>query len=213
MAFLPDLPTLVNYSLAVVLLNYTPGPDMAVFVGSTIARGRKAGLAAFAGTNSGILVHTMLVAFGLSALLAASAVAFTALKIVGVFYLLYLAYGALRHGGHFAVDSDSAGAEPLRRLYFKALGVNVLNPKVALFFLTFLPQFVDAGDPDAQGKFLFLGLWFLVVSVPGTLPLILGAESIAAFLKRKPAALRAIDYCFAGVMAAFAIKLLLARAK
>ncbi|WP_237153252.1 LysE family translocator [Oryzibacter oryziterrae] len=213
MDFLPDLATLAKYSLAVVLLNYTPGPDMAMFVGSTIARGRKAGLAAFAGTNCGILVHTLLVAFGLSALLAASVMAFTALKIIGVFYLLYLAYGALRHGGQFSVDGGEAGAEPLRRLYLKALGVNVLNPKVALFFLTFLPQFVEAADPHAQGKFLFLGLWFLVVSVPATLPLILGAEGLAGFLKRKPGVIRLIDYCFAGVMAAFALKLLLARAK
>lgn len=211
MDFLPTMSVLVAYTLAVLALNYTPGPDMAMFVGTSITRGRRAGIAAFLGTSTGILVHTLLVTFGLAALLAASPVAFDALKVIGALYLLYVAVGAVRHGSHFAPEGGSLPPEPAARLYLKGLAVNVLNPKVALFFLTFLPQFVEPGDPAARGKLLFLGLWFLLVSTLSTLPLILGASGVAAFLKARPKAMRTIDYVFAGVMGAFAVKLVTAR--
>jgi len=211
MDILPTGGVLAAYTLAVLALNYTPGPDMAMFVGTTITRGRRAGIAAFLGTNTGILVHTMLVTFGLAALLAASPVAFDMLKVVGALYLLYLAVGAIRHGSHFAPDGGVLPPEPATRLYLKGLAINVLNPKVALFFLTFLPQFVEPGDPAAHGKLLFLGLWFLLVSTLSTLPLILGASGVAAFLKARPKVMRWIDYVFAGVMGAFAVRLVTAR--
>lgn len=211
MNFLPTGGVLAAYTLAVLALNYTPGPDMAMFVGTAITRGRRAGIAAFLGTSTGILVHTLLVTFGLAALLAASPVAFDVLKVTGALYLLYVAVGAIRHGSRFAPEGGALPAEPAVRLYLKGLAVNVLNPKVALFFLTFLPQFVEPGDPSARGKLLFFGLWFLLVSTISTLPLILGASGVAAFLKARPGVMRAIDYIFAGVMGAFAAKLVTAR--
>ena len=211
MSFLPTGGVLAAYTLAVLALNYTPGPDMAMFVGTAITRGRRAGIAAFLGTSTGILVHTLLVTFGLAALLAASPVAFDVLKVIGALYLLTVAVGALRHGNRFAPEGGILPPEPVLRLYLKGLAVNVLNPKVALFFLTFLPQFVEPGDPAARGKLLFLGLWFLSVSTLSMLPLILGASGVAAFFKARPKAVRAIDYVFAGVMGAFAVKLVTAR--
>lgn len=211
MNVLPTVGVLAAYTLAVLALNYTPGPDMAMFVGTAITRGRRAGLAAFLGTSTGILVHTLLVTFGLAALLAASPVAFDVLKVIGAFYLLHVAVGAIRHGGHFAPEGGALSPAPVVRLYMKGLAVNVLNPKVVLFFLTFLPQFVEPGDPAARGKLLFLGLWFLLVSTISTLPLILGASGVAAFLKARPGVMRGIDYVFAGVMGAFAVKLVTAR--
>jgi len=211
MDFLPTGGVLAAYTLAVLALNYTPGPDMAMFVGTAITRGRRAGIAAFLGTSTGILVHTLLVTFGLAALLAASPVAFDALKVIGALYLLHVAVGAIRHGGRFAPEGGALPPEPALRLYLKGLAINVLNPKVALFFLTFLPQFVEPGDPAARAKLLFLGLWFLIVSTLSTLPLILGASGVAAFLKARPQAMRGIDYVFAGIMGAFAVKLVTAR--
>lgn len=211
MSFLPSPTVLAAYTLAVLALNYTPGPDMAMFVGTAITRGRRAGIAAFLGTNTGILVHTLLVTFGLAALLAASPLAFDVLKVIGAGYLLYVAIGAIRHGSRFAPGEGQASTDPALRLYLKGLAVNVLNPKVALFFLTFLPQFVEPGDPHAQGKLFVLGLWFLGVSTLSMLPLILGASAVAAFLKARPKVIRAIDYAFAGVMGAFAVKLVTAR--
>lgn len=211
MDFLPTGGLLATYTLAVLALNYTPGPDMAMFVGTAITRGRKAGIAAFLGTSTGILVHTLLVTFGLAALLAASPVAFDALKVIGALYLLSVAIGAIRHGSRFAPEGGALPTEPAIRLYLKGLAVNVLNPKVALFFLTFLPQFVEPDDPAARGKLLFLGLWFLAVSTVSMLPLIIGASGVAAFLKARPGVMRGIDYVFAGVMGAFAAKLVTAR--
>ncbi|WP_026783324.1 LysE family translocator [Pleomorphomonas koreensis] len=209
MEFLPTAGLIAAYTLAVLALNFTPGPDMAMFVGTAITRGRRAGFAAFLGTSSGILVHTLLVVFGLAALIAASPLVFDALKVAGALYLLYLAVGILRHGSRFAPEAPAPGS-PVR-LYLKGLAVNVLNPKVALFFLTFLPQFVEPGDPAARGKLLFLGVWFLAVSTLSMTPLILGASGVAAFLKARPKAMRVIDYVFAGVMGAFAVRLVTAR--
>jgi len=211
MDFLPTGGVLAAYTLAVLALNYTPGPDMAMFVGTAITRGRRAGLAAFLGTSTGILVHTLLVTFGLAALLAASPVAFDVLKVIGALYLLTVAIGTIRHGSRLTLAGGALSPEPAIRLYLKGLAVNVLNPKVALFFLTFLPQFVEPGDPAARGKLMFLGLWFLAVSTLSMLPLILGASGVAAFFKARPGVMRAIDYVFAGVMGAFAVKLVTAR--
>ena len=98
MNFLPEISVLIAYSLAVMTLAVTPGPDMTLFIGKTISQGRLAGFVAFLGASTGLLFHTFSVAIGLSALLAASASAFFALKVVGCLYLLWLAYDAVRKG-------------------------------------------------------------------------------------------------------------------
>jgi threonine/homoserine/homoserine lactone efflux protein len=159
MDFLPTLPVLAAYVAAVLVITFTPGPDMTLFLGKAVRQGRASGMAAMLGASTGVLVHTVLVALGLSALVAASATAFLVLKIVGALYLLWLAVQALRHGS--ALNLDAGGAppqgEPLYRTWLQGLGVNLLNPKIIMFFMTFLPQFVAAGDPDAAEKLIFLG--------------------------------------------------------
>lgn len=210
-SFVPALPVLAAYTLAVLLLTLTPGPDMALYLGRTLARGRVAGFAAFLGTAAGLVVHSMLAAVGLSALLAASANAFLALKIVGAVYLLWLAVDTVRNGSAFAPAAVGGAAESPGRSFLAGLFINVLNPKIIVFFVTFLPQFVAAGDPDAAGTLLFLGLWYIVVTVPPTVMMILAAARLAGFLKRSPRVIRALDWLFAGVMAAFAVRLLAAR--
>ena len=210
--FVPDLAVLAAYTVAVVLLTVTPGPDMTLYLGKAVAGGRAAGFAAFAGTAAGLVVHSTLAAIGLSALLAASATAFLALKVVGAVYLLYLAVDAVRNGSAFALEDAEGRREPLRRLFLKGLAINVLNPKIIIFFVTFLPQFVTAGDPQAAGTLFFLGLWYIVVTILPTIAMILAAERLAAFLKRSPRAIRAFDWLFAGIMGAFALRLLTARA-
>ncbi len=209
MSFLPDLSVILGFTLAAVFLTLTPGPDMTFFLGQTVASGRPAGFAAFAGASAGLLVHTSLAAVGLSALLAASTTAFTVLKVAGCLYLLWLAVDALRNGSAFSLDPAARGAAPLKRIFMKGLAINLLNPKIIIFFVTFLPQFVSPHDPHAVGRLFFLGLWFIVVAIPLTIPMILGADGISRFLKVSPRALRAFDYGFAGVMAAFAVKLVL----
>jgi len=204
--FIPDLPVLAAYLVAAAVLGLTPGPDMTLFLSKTVSQSRAAGLAAFAGATTGLVIHSILVAAGLSVVLAASATAFTILKVAGAIYLAYLAYDAIRNGSSLSLDRKRSG-EGLKSAYLKGLLVNLLNPKVIVFFVTFLPQFVSAADPDAAGKLLFLGFVFVLVNVPVCVGLILFADRIAMFLKRSPKATRLVDWLFAGVLGAFAVKL------
>jgi threonine/homoserine/homoserine lactone efflux protein len=210
--FVPDLPVLAGFVVASIVLGITPGPDMTFFLSKTIAQSRAAGFTAFGGASLGIFVHSVLVAAGLSVVLAASAVAFTILKFVGAAYLAYLAYDAIRHGSSLSLDRR-AKPEPLRSVFIKGLLVNLLNPKVIIFFITFLPQFVSANDPHAPGKMLFLGLTFMFINVPVCGGLILAADRIALLLKSSSRTSRFVDWLFAGVLGAFAVRLVLTHAQ
>ena len=212
MSLVPDLNVLFAFTLAGLVLIVTPGPDMALFLGQTLTAGRARGFAAMFGVITGTVLHSVIAAFGLSALLAASAVAFTALKIAGVAYLIWLAVGALRHGSALTLRNEAPARRPLGQVYLMGLGCNLLNPKVIVFFVTFLPQFVSASDPHAGAKLLFLGLYFVALSVPICALLILLAERFAAAIRRSPRATRTIDWLFAGLMGTFAVRLLFWRA-
>ena len=211
MVFFPELSVLVTFSVAAIALSLTPGPDMTLFLSKTIVQGRLAGFAAFFGAITGLLLHTLAVALGLSALLIASATAFTTLKIVGCFYLLWLAWDALRNGSSFAVDQTARRKETLKSVYFKGLWINLFNPKIIVFFVTFLPQFVSVSDPYAVYKLMSLGGVFVLIAIPICAALIMFADRIAALLKRSPKATRLVDWLFAAVLGGFAIKLLLTR--
>jgi threonine/homoserine/homoserine lactone efflux protein len=212
MNFLPDLNVILSYTAAAVILVITPGPDMTLFLGQTLTGGRARGIAAYLGASAGLVVHTMLAAFGLSALLAHSAAAFGVLKIVGVAYMLWLAIDALRRGSALTLAAGSAEPQPLGQVFLMGVGINLLNPKIIMFFLTFLPQFVSAHDPQAGGKLMFLGLYFIALAVPICFVLILAADRFTTAIRRSPRLMRAIDYLFAGLMGAFAVRLLFARA-
>jgi threonine/homoserine/homoserine lactone efflux protein len=213
MDFLPSVPVLGAYLAAVLVITFTPGPDMTLFLSKAVTQGRAAGLAAMLGAAAGVLVHTTLVALGLSALLAASASAFFVLKVVGALYLLWLAVGVVRHGSALNLDASRppVGSEPLRRTWAKGLAVNLLNPKIIMFFVTFLPQFVAAGDPHAAQKLIFLGVVFVVVTIPFCAAMILSAARLANLLKRAPRIMRTVDWLCAGVFGAFAVRLILAQ--
>jgi len=212
MTFLPSLDVCLAFTAAGILLVLTPGPDMTLFLGHTLAGGRARGIVAMLGSSSGLVVHTILAALGLSVLLAHSATAFGILKIAGVAYLVWLAVQALRHGSAFTLKPDNGAPQSLARVYLTGFGINLLNPKIVMFFLTFLPQFVSAGDPHAGAKLMFLGLYFIAIGMPICTVLILTAERFTAAIRRSPRAMRAVDYLFAGLMGAFAVRLLFARA-
>lgn len=211
--YIPAASILLQFAIASAVLAVTPGPDMALYVGRAITHSREAGLACFAGAVTGILVHTMLVALGLSALIVAAPTVFFALKIVGAGYLVWLAWQSIRSGSSFTVrDGKKAKTTSMWGHYLTGIGINLLNPKIVLFFLTFLPQFVSATDPHAPGKLVFLGLFFLVVAIPIILPMIFAANRFAAFLQNSPRFNRALDWTLAGVFSAFAVKILTAQA-
>jgi threonine/homoserine/homoserine lactone efflux protein len=212
MTFLPDIEVLLAFTAAGIVLVLTPGPDMTLFIGQTLTGGRTRGIAALLGASTGLVVHTTLAAFGLSTLLAASATAFGILKVVGVAYLIWLAIEALRRGSALTLEPEAAEAQPVARVYLTGVGINLLNPKIVMFFLTFLPQFVSASDPHAGGKLMFLGLYFIALGIPLCIALIFLAERFTGAIRRSPKVMRAIDYLFAGLMGAFAVRLLFARA-
>ncbi len=213
MRYIPDAPVLLQYSLACLVLFITPGPDMSLFLAKTLSGGRQAGIAAMLGACSGCLAHTILAALGLSLLIATSPTAFTILKIMGALYLIWLAYGALRQGSALSLMGAEKATFSFWKTYLLGVGVNLTNPKVVLFFITFLPVFVAGDDPYASGKLLFLGIYFVLFSIPLAVLMILGAERLVGLLKAQPKVMRAIDYLFAGIFGAFAASILSTQGK
>ncbi len=211
MTFLPAPEILLAFTAACLLLILTPGPDMTFFLGQTLTAGRARGLAAMFGACLGLVMHSMLAAFGLSALLVASATAFTVIKVAGAFYLVWLGVQAIRHGSALTLKKGAGRTKSVAQVFLLGIGINLLNPKIVMFFLTFLPQFVSVADPHAPEKLLFFGLYFIVLSIPICGAMILMADRFTGAMRRSPRAMRIFDWMFAGVMGTFALRLLFAR--
>jgi threonine/homoserine/homoserine lactone efflux protein len=211
--FLPSLAVLASFILAAFIMTITPGPDMMLFLAQSMTNGKHYGLVSMAGTCAGILLHSGFAAIGLSALLSASSEAFYVLKLVGSVYLLWLAYQAIRHGTNLTQTSSMIRKRSLSRCFFKGLMINLLNPKAILFFVTFLPQFISPSDPHAASKLLFLGFWFVIVYFPLCIPMIIMAERMSLWLRQSRKAARFLDWSFASIMSAFAVRLLFVEAK
>lgn len=163
---MPDLPQLLLFIAAGWLLNLTPGPDVLYIVTNALRSGVRAGIVAALGIVSGCFVHVFAAAIGLSALLATSATAFTVLKWIGAAYLLWMGVRLL-FSKATPLDLRAGQVEPdLRRVFYRGFLTNVLNPKVALFFLAFVPQFIAPDAPNKALAFLWLGLIFNINSLP-----------------------------------------------
>jgi threonine/homoserine/homoserine lactone efflux protein len=213
MSFIPDATILLQFAIATIIIAVTPGPDMTLFVGRAVAEGRASGFACMAGALTGCVIHTSLVALGLSALIVASPQAFLALKIGGAGYLVWLAWQAIAKGSAFSPDTARRAPRSLFQNWATGLGINLLNPKIILFFMTFLPQFVSAADPQAPGKLFFLGMFFIALSIPITAPMVIAADRFASLLKKSPRVTRIVDWLFAGIFSAFALKILTAQVR
>jgi threonine/homoserine/homoserine lactone efflux protein len=169
-----------------IVLILTPGQDTFFILGRSLASGRSAGVAAALGITAGSLIHTLLAALGLSALLATSPNAFMAVKFAGAAYLLYIGVRALlsRNGSLPGADERTAG-DSRWSAFRQGILSNLLNPKVALFFLALMPQFIAAGSTNKVGAFLALGLTFVTLGVGWCLVLAVGAAYLrGAFLRR-----------------------------
>ena len=212
-SFIPGLPVLAAFSFAVLLLAITPGPDMTLWMSRTIRDGRAIGLMTLLGTNLGIAIHTLLVAFGVSALIVASPVAFLVLKTGGAGYLLWLAIQAVRNRSVLSVKASGKSDASMGKAFLNGLWVNLLNPKVIIFFMTFLPQFVSVNDPHVTGKLIFLGVLSILVALPVAILVVFGANGLADWLRRKPQVMRVVDYVFAAVFSVFAVKILLTQSR
>ncbi len=165
-----------------LLLNITPGADTLYIVGRGATQGWRAGVLAALGVGAGCCVHTLAAALGLSAILATSATAFTVVKWMGAAYLVWLGIGLVRSKSRGSdLGPVSLAPASMRRIFAQGFLTNVLNPKVALYFLAFLPQFIDA---DASNKALAFGLLGVVFVVNGTLWNLFVARSAASFGRR-----------------------------
>ena len=188
------------FMLAVFLLNVTPGPDTAYIVGRSVSQGRTAGLLSSLGVSAGCCVHVLAVAFGLTAVLAASTVAFTVIKVVGAAYLIYLGGRMLlAPPGRDDAIAEAETAEqakrprPLKSLFMQGFLTNVLNPKVVLFFLSFFPQFVDPHAGHKALAFLALGAVFVVMSRAWNSVVAWVAASVTRRVAGKPGIKRWLD--------------------
>lgn len=210
-ALLPSAPQLAVFATAVFVLNATPGVDFLLTVSRTLQGGWRAGVAAALGINAGCLVHALAAAFGLAALLAVHPQAFVAIQWAGAAYLVWLGVGMLRQAWRGSVEPTADGATtPTRSGWIDfRIGIltNLLNPKVALFILAFLPQFVPAASPSQTQSFLLLGAWFIAQSTLFLLMLVMLAAQLQRLGGSGP--LRRVLHALGGLLfIALALRLL-----
>jgi threonine/homoserine/homoserine lactone efflux protein len=200
--------TLFYFLCASVALTVAPGPDNIFVVTQGITRGRRQAIVTALGMCSGISVHTAAAAFGISAVFYSSVVAFNIVKYAGAAYLLYLAYKALRERS--AIKLPQADNRPDTALFRRGFIMNVLNPKVAMFFLAFLPQFVIPDTAYFPLQMLLLGFLFMVQAVVIFCLIGYFSGSIGGFLLARPKTAKYFDWLTAGVFASLGLRLALA---
>jgi len=206
--FIPDGATLLVYSMTCIALFIVPGPDMSFSLTKTFSGGIRMGFIASLGILTGACIHTVLAAVGVSALVAASPFAFTLLKILGALYLVFLAVQSVWQGSALTLGDTRKKNENPYKVFLQGMLIDLLNPKVILFFVSFLPQFIEPHDPFASSKLIFLGVYLIALDLPLAILLVLGAGRYVERLQGNPKVMRALDYGFAGLFGAFALKLL-----
>ncbi|MTE17897.1 LysE family translocator [Streptomyces sp. TRM43335] len=191
-------------SLGMVL---TPGPNMIYLVSRSITQGRRAGIVSLGGVALGFLVYLSAANLGLSVVFLAVPGLYAAVKFAGAGYLAWLAWQALRPGGTSLFATREVPHDPPRRLFAMGLVTNLLNPKIAIMYLSLIPQFVDPRGGHVLVRGIALGAVQIVVSVVVNLAIVLAAGTIAAFLARHPSWLRVQRYVMGSVLGALAVSL------
>jgi threonine/homoserine/homoserine lactone efflux protein len=199
---------LVELGLVIV-----PGPNMLYLVSRSIAQGRRAGLISLAGVGIGFLVYLLAASVGLATLFALVPEIYVALKLAGAAYLLWLAWNALRPGGSSVFATQELEPDRPRKLFGMGLLTCLLNPKIAILYISLLPQFLDPGRGHVGTQSLILGLIQLAVGVAMNAVFVITAGSIAVFLARRPTWMRIHRYLTGTALAVFAIRLATDRAR
>jgi threonine/homoserine/homoserine lactone efflux protein len=204
-----SLETLLTFTLASTLLSLAPGPDNIFVLMQSALHGARAGLLVTLGLCTGLVVHTTLVAAGVAAIFVVNDLAFTLLKLAGAGYLLYLAIGAWKAGAN-ALPTENVPAQTSAQLYRRGIIMNLGNPKVAIFFLAFLPQFASPDAGNIAIQIIMLGLIFIAVAlfVFGTVALLSG--SLTSAFKSSAQVQRLLTRAAAVVFAGLALRLALA---
>ncbi|MER6943162.1 LysE family translocator [Nonomuraea sp. NPDC000554] len=189
---MPDLSTIALFCAATLALLVVPGPAVIFIVTRSVSQGRAAGLVSVLGVHLGSIVHIAAAALGISALLAASATAYTVVKYVGVAYLVWLGVRKLLHKGH---DEEAVEVQvhSKQRMLWEGFVVNVLNPKTAIFFLAFLPQFTDPNAGPVGPQIIVLGLLWLALGMASDGAYALLSSAMAGRVRRSARARRRLD--------------------
>ncbi|HEX7889387.1 MAG TPA: LysE family translocator [Ramlibacter sp.] len=207
------LPEVALFALTALLLVLTPGPNMVYCVSRALSQGRAAGLISLAGVLLGFVAHLVAATLGLTAVLTAVPFAFDALRIAGAAYLLWLAWDALRPGGSSPFVARQLPVDAPGRLFRMGLLTNLLNPKVAIFYLSFFPQFLHPERGSVLLQSLQLGAVQIVMSGTVNALLVFGAARIAGFLARSRGWLQAQRYLMGTVLGALAVRMALLEQK
>ncbi|MEV4326868.1 LysE family translocator [Microbispora rosea] len=198
----------VSVALGMVL---SPGPNMMYLVSRSISQGRRAGIISLSGVVAGFLVYLTATNLGLAALFAAVPQVLTAIRLAGAGYLMWLAWKTIRPGGASVFTVRDVPHDPPPRLFAMGLMTNLLNPKIAILYVSVIPQFVDirAGNVLAQG--VVLGLFQIAVAATVNFSIVLAAGSVAGFLAHRPAWLRAQRIAMGSMLGALAVMLAFSR--
>ena len=203
------LPDLMLFAGAALLMVLTPGPNMIYLISRSICQGRAAGVISLLGVIGGFFVHMLAAAIGLTAIFLAIPLAYEILKWLGALYLLWLAWEAVKPGARSPFEPRVLPADSPRKLMLMGFLTNVLNPKVAVFYLSILPQFINTERGSVFAQSLVLGVTQISVSFAVNLLIALSAAGIATWFIRNPLWLAVQRYVMGGVLAALAVKLVL----
>ena len=210
---LPAPTTFLAFGLIALGMVCSPGPNMIYLVSRSIAQGRRAGLVSLLGVATGFLFYLLLTCLGLAAVFAVVPAAYTTLKWAGAAYLLWLAWQAIRPGAKpLFAPRELPSASP-RRLFVMGLLTNLLNPKIAVLYVSLLPQFVDPGRGPVLIQSLALGFTQIAVSLSVNTCIVVGAGALSAWFARRPIWLRLQSWFMATVLGALALRLALDRAR
>lgn len=205
---------LMLFALAAFLLVISPGPNMIYLISRSITQGRRAGLISLAGVITGFLFHIIMVSFGLTAILLTVPFVYTVLKTLGICYLLYLAWQAIKPGskGVFETRKDLQ-EDNNAKLFRMGFLTNVLNPKIAVFYLSFFPQFIHPEQGNVLAQSFVLGLTQMTISFTINFLIVMASAKIALWFSTKPAWVRIQKWFMASVLTALAAKMALEKEK
>ncbi|MBN8818077.1 MAG: LysE family translocator [Sphingomonas sp.] len=204
---MPHTGNLIAFAAIALGMVLTPGPNMVYLISRSICQGRAAGLISLAGVALGFVVYMLCAAFGLTALLLAVPYAYDAIRFAGALYLLWLAWQAVRPGGRSPFQVRDLPRDGPRKLFLMGLLTNLLNPKIAVMYLSLLPQFIDPARGSVLGQALGLGTVQIVISAAVNALIALSAGSIAGFLVRRPSFALVQRWIMGTVLAALAVRM------
>ena len=204
---MPDISTTLAFGAIALGMVLTPGPNMVYLISRSISQGPMAGLISLGGVALGFVVYMLCAAVGITALVMAVPYAYDALRLAGALYLLWLAWQAVRPGGRSPFQVRDLPRDGPRKLFAMGLLTNLLNPKIAVMYLSLLPQFVDPAKGSVLAQSVILGSTQIAISVAVNALIALAAGSIAAFLMRSPRWLLAQRWLMGTVLAGMAVRM------